>query len=179
MNAIRAELKRRVNAVPMRTSRVVFVHTLIAVLLGASLYDVATTKEHWPFSPYPMFSIVERQPTLKCLRLVGIPADGAAPEIQLLEEDLIHPFDQCRLTSAFSRTYSNPARRGKIREQLRDCLTRYEARRAAGQHRGPALRAVRLYEMQWTLVEDASNVDIPSSRRLVAEVDRVAVQSGL
>jgi hypothetical protein len=60
-----------------------------------------------------------------------------------------------------------------IREQLRDCLTRYESRRVAGEHHGPLLRAVRLYEMQWTLVDDASNVDRPSSRRLVAEVDRV------
>jgi hypothetical protein len=179
MNAIPAEPKSRVDAAPMNPSRVFFVHALILLLVGGSLYDIKTGREHWPFSPYPMFSIVERQPTLKCLRVVGIPAEGAASEIQLLEEDLIHPFDQCRLTSAFSRTYSNPAGGGLIREQLRDCLARYESRRTAGQHHGPALRAVRLYEMQWTLLDDASNVDSPSTRRLVAEVDGAAVHSGL
>jgi len=88
----------------------------------------------------------------------------------MLDSEVIYPFDQCRLTSALSRTYHDIDRRYLIREQLRDCLNRYEARRRAGDHAGPPLAAVRLYEMYWTLDADASNVATPDARRLIDTV---------
>ena len=85
---------------------------------------------------------------------------------------LIHPFDQCRLTSALSRAYTDPLRRPMVHEQLRDVLERYEMRRAAGDHEGPPLEEVRLYEMRWTIGADAGNVATPDSRRLIDTVKR-------
>ena len=158
----------------MSTPRMMFVHALLFVLVGGSLYDIKTGREHWPFSPYPMFSIVDDQPSVRCLRVVGVTAGAAPRELLLIENELIHPFDQCRLTSAFSRAYSDPQRRSVIREQLRDCLERYEVRRRAGEHHGPPLRAVRLYEMRWTLDADAANVDTPDTRSMVEEVEWAA-----
>ncbi len=158
----------------MSLRRFVFVHTLLAVLIGGSLYDIRTGREHWPLSPYPMFSIVARDPSLRCLRIVGVIAGGAGQEIPLLDSQLIQPFDQCRLTSALSRTFTDPQRRSAIHEQLRDCFGRYEARRAAGEHDGPPIDGVRLYEMVWTLDADAGNVSAPDSRRLVDTVGRSA-----
>jgi hypothetical protein len=122
-----------------------------------------------------MFSIVEREPSLRCLRIVGVGARGR--EVTLLDNDLIAPFDQCRLTSALSRTYTDASRRGQIHEQLRDCLDRYEARRRAGLHAGEPLAGVRLYEMQWTLQPDAANAETPDSRRFIDAVYQTSVSA--
>src|SRR5262249_10968120 len=169
-------LRRHAASVNLSLGRLVFVQALLAVLIGGSFYDIYTGREHWPLSPYPMFSIVEEEASLRCLRIVGVPA-GAGQEVTLLDGDVIFPFDQCRLTSAFSRTYTDPARRTQIHEQLRDCLDRYEERRRAGLHDGAPLEGVRLYEMRWTLHPDASNVDTPDSRHLVDAVYRASASA--
>jgi len=159
----------------MPPSRMAFVCLLLAVLILGSLYDIRTGREHWPLSPYPMFSIVEQEASLRCLRIVGVGAGGR--EVTLLDNSLIAPFDQCRLTSALSRTYTDPSRRSQIHEQLRDCFDRYEERRRAGLHDGEALAGVRLYEMQWTLQPDAANAETPDSRRFIDAVYQPSVSA--
>jgi len=167
-----ARLRYHAAGIDLGTARLVVIHSLLAILIGGSFYDIYTGREHWPLSPYPMFSIVENDPSLRCLRIVGVRAGAGAEEITLLDSDLIAPFDQCRLTSALSRTYSDAARRPNIHDQLRDCLDRYEERRRAGLHDGAPLDGVRLYEMRWTLRPDASNVAQPDSRQLIDAVYR-------
>jgi len=157
----------------MSPSRMAFVCLLLAVLILGSLYDIRTGREHWPLSPYPMFSIVEQEASLRCLRIVGVGPGGR--EVTLLDNSLIAPFDQCRLTSALSRTYTDASRRSRIHEQLRDCLDRYEERRRAGLHDGEPLAGVRLYEMQWTLQPDAANAETPDSRRFIDAVYQPSV----
>jgi GT2 family glycosyltransferase len=169
---VQAHLARRFKGAAISIRRVTLVHLLVAALVGASAYDIRTGKEHWPFSPYPMFSEVERMWTLDGLRLVGVTDEASPREIPLLDSDLIAPFDQARLSAAFRRTYNDPARRDLVDGMLTDCLERYERRRALGQHEGPALRAVRLYDLHWTLDPHATNVDTPDRRRLIAQVDR-------
>jgi GT2 family glycosyltransferase len=164
--------------VTLGAGRLLFVHALLAVVIGGSLYDIRYTREHWPLSPYPMFSIVEPAPTLDCLRIVGVAAGPGGEEIPLLDAELIAPFDQCRLTSALSRTWHDPSRRPLVHAQLRDCLARYEARRARGAHDGPPLSAVRLYDMHWTLDRDAANVATPDTRQLLDSVDLAPGGSG-
>jgi hypothetical protein len=55
---------------------------------------------------------------------------------------------------------------------LRDMLERYERLRSAGAHDGPPLRAVRLYEVEWTLDPHAANLQSPDRKQLLAEVQR-------
>jgi glycosyltransferase involved in cell wall biosynthesis len=165
-----AHLRRHAAAIPMSPARLTFVYALLLLLIGGSFYDIYTGREHWPLSPYPMFSGVEREPSLRCLRIVGVTSGAGGQEVTLLDSSLIAPFDQCRLTSALSRTYSDPARRSRIHEQLRDCLDRYEERRRAGLHDGAPLDGVRLYEMRWALQSDASNVETPDARELIDTV---------
>src|SRR5439155_21288651 len=61
-------IRRRLADMPERARmslrRFVFVHALLAVLVGGSRYDIRTGLEHWPLSPYPMFSFVEGGPSL-------------------------------------------------------------------------------------------------------------------
>jgi hypothetical protein len=119
-----------------------------------------------------MFSSVERESTLDGLRLFGLTDEAVPREIPLLSREMLAPFDQTRLSTAFSRTLDDDARRPFIAELLEDCLTRYERRRANGTNRGPRLRAVRLYDVHWTLDPKGTNAESPDTRRLVAEVER-------
>jgi GT2 family glycosyltransferase len=170
LSGVRRAVRRYARSVSMSTPRLLLVHAIVGTLVGGSLYDIWTGREHWPLSPYPMFSIVDRDPSLRCLRIVGVTAAPHGEEFVMLDPAVIQPFDQCRLTSALSRTFHDGARRHLIHEQLRDCLHRYEERRRAGEHAGPPLAAVRLYEMYWTLDANASNVDTPDTRRLIDTV---------
>jgi glycosyltransferase involved in cell wall biosynthesis len=167
---VRAHVARRLQPTGMSAGRFTAVHLLIAALIGASAYDIATGTEHWPVSPYPMFANVEHEAVLDSVRLYGVVADGSAREIPLLDGAVIAPFDQTRLTTALARVAASKDL-PRLDAMLRDCLERYERLRSEGAHSGPPLRGVRLYEVHWTLQPDAANVDRPDSRSLVAAVD--------
>ena len=169
---VAAHLRRRANAVAMSPRRLMLSVALVFATAFGSLYDLAADREHWPFSPYAMFSYVERQPTLRVLRLFGVTGDGSLAEFPLLDGRFIQPFDQCRLATALAGTYYNPARRPLITPMLRDVLNRYEQLRLAGHHDGPPLQAVRLYELEWTLDPHAANLSSPDRRHQLAEVQR-------
>ena len=82
----------------------------------------------------------------------------------------LEPFDQCRLSTALSRVYSDPRRRDALSAMLGDIAGRYERRRKQGDHDGPPLTGARAYLMRWDVVPDAANRETPSSRLLLAEV---------
>ena len=154
----------------MSAARYVAAHILIALVVLGSAYDIATGTEHWPFSPYPMFSAVEKSPTLDSLVLTGVTADGAMLEVPLRDRSFLDPFDQCRLVTAFQRVRARSDADSHLRAMLKDSLLRYERRRQAGAHDGPALRSIRLYVAHWTLDASARNVDTPDVRTLLGEV---------
>lgn len=155
----------------MRSSRIATVYALMTVLVGGTLFDMATDREHWPLSPYPMFANVERERTLSLLRVVAVPLASRSnpPGFPLIDPRFIQPFDQCRLSLALDGDYRDPARRTLVPLLLHDVLRRYEAMRAAGKHHGPRLQAVRLYEMRWRLDPQGQNVDTPDTATLLAE----------
>ena len=103
---------------------------------------------------------------------MGVTREASGREIALLDDDLIAPLDQCRLSTGLARTFGNPSRRALAPALMRGVLERYELRRMNGEHVGPPLKAVRAYDMTWTLDPDASNVDRPDEKRLLAEVER-------
>jgi hypothetical protein len=165
----RDHIMRRARAVHMTAGRIVAVHALVAILLGASAFDIATGQEHWPFSPYPMFSSVERAWTLDSLLLMGVAADASGREFPLRDAAFIAPFDQCRLNTALQRARSSDDQGRRLHAMLEDSLARYETQRERGAHDGPPLRAVRVYAAHWTLDEQAQNVDTPDRVRLIDE----------
>ena len=55
----------------MSTSQVRLVNVLIALLVGGSLVDIATDREHWPLSNYPMFSGIARD-RLSAIVIFGV-----------------------------------------------------------------------------------------------------------
>jgi hypothetical protein len=172
--ALRARLNRLCADAGLPMHRLLCVYSLMALFIGGSLKDIARSTEHWPLSSYPMFSVVDPDPRVRLIRLFGVTQGPSRHEIELLDASEIHPFDQCRLSTALARTYNNRERRHLTDALLRDVLSRYEGRRISGEHHGPALDAVRAYEMTWTLDPDARNVDNPDQKLLLAEVFRSA-----
>jgi GT2 family glycosyltransferase len=167
---VHEHVRRRGRAVQMSPGRLLAAHALVALLIGGSAYDIVTGQEHWPFSPYPMFSSVESSRTLDSLLLVGVPADPGAGEFPLRAAAFIAPFDQCRLNTAMLRARSAQDDGARLHAMLEDTFSRYEDQRRRGAHDGPPLRAVRVYDARWELAADGANADRPERTRLLDEV---------
>jgi len=149
-------------------SRRIAINLVLLTLITGSLYDVAADQEHWPFSQYPMFSGVWQSPTFTWLRLFGVTADGR--EFPLDKNRFIAPFDQSRLPKAMRRMLDRRDGRARVEVALADCYSRYEELRREEYHNGPAIVAMRLYELEWTIDAQGDNVDRPDRRQLIAEV---------
>ena len=152
--------------------RLWLVYALLALLVGGSLYDMVTRIEHWPFSPYPMFSGVRRDRSLNVLRLFGVIEGNLGHEIPLVKSEYIHPMDEARLRVGLRWITRSNHRQQLLREALQDSLMRYESLRREGRHDGPPLQGIRLYRVYWKLDPWARNVERPDHRDLVFEVMR-------
>ena len=138
----------------------------IGVVVGGQVYDLVFDREHWPFSPYPMYSYVMGE-RVSVYRLMGVEDDGG--EFPLLNSRYLRPLNWLGMAGALSRLDRKPDRERLLGEALGDCLARYERRRVAGEHDGPPLRAIRLYRLSWTMNPSASNRDRPDRRELLFE----------
>jgi hypothetical protein len=152
----------------MSQSRRALLNLVFLAFIAASLYDIVTDQEHWPFSQYPMFSDVWRAPKFTWLRLFGVTAEGQ--EFPLDNNRYVSPFDQSRLPKALRQMLKEPDAQPRVRMAVEDCLARYEVLRIEGQHGGPPLQAMRLYELEWTIDANAANVDYPDRKTFIAEV---------
>jgi hypothetical protein len=141
---------------------------VVATIVGGHLVDIATGVEHWPFSPYPMYSRAQSDWAPVMAEIVGVRLDGE--ELAVKRPELLAPFDQARLLGALARLGTRPDGTALVRTALVDCLSRYERRRRQGAHDGPVLRALRLYHSRYVLDVAASTVGSPASRTLVLEV---------
>jgi hypothetical protein len=153
----------------MEARRRWLVYALVSVVAGGHLYDLAVDREHWPFSPYPMYAHSTDDWTVLVPRIMGVRGD-ATGEVIFRDDDWLAPFDQARLLQSVQTMLGKPDGRRDAATALADCLARYERRRRAGEVDGPALRALRLYYMRFTLSTDPAAVDRPERRDLVLEV---------
>ena len=121
-------------------------HGTIGIIVGASLLCVATDREYWPFSQYEMFSeLVATHPYAEVV-LVGLGRDDGR-EFSLRPHKYIKPFDWSRQRVALERLMKRPDHGPAVARALADIARRYELRRS--RHHGPALQAVRLYQLEW------------------------------
>lgn len=148
--------------------RVAVISTVLGVLVGGSMFDILTDTEHWPFSPYGMYSEVAWEHSVNVLRLVGVTTIGS--EVTLLDPRYFRPFRRTRLQTALEQMNRAANRAQLLNEGLEDCLRRYERARREGSHDGPPLRALRLYRVVWKLDPWARNADRPDRKELLFEV---------
>jgi len=154
----------------MSRQRIWLVFSLAAVITSGSLFDLLKDTEHWPFSPYSMYSSVVESHTLTTLRLYGVTEGESPAEVPLSDNRYLQPFDNSRFPSAIDDIIRDPKRRYLLDDAVRDCLLRYEALRRAGRHTGPQLQAIRLYRVFWALDSQARNVDRPDRKDFIVEV---------
>ena len=142
--------------------------TLVVGTLVAIVLDYPLGRELWPFSAYPMYSGPAVGWTATTHRVFGVPRDESADEIPLLADEYLYPIEHARFYVAL-RTIERGGPRS-LEPALRDTLARYEANRRSGRHHGPALRAIRLYELRFRLDAKATGREGPDGRRLLFEV---------
>jgi glycosyltransferase involved in cell wall biosynthesis len=157
---------RAIAATGMSRNRLVLASLCTFGIVGGSALDIVRDREHWPFSQYPMFSIIDRSHDHRTLRLHGV-VRHTAQELPLTDFAHLEPFDQCRLSSALVRLRGE--RPGDLAAAVTDVYDRYERRREAGDHDGPPLQAVRLYQLHWVLQPGAPNAMHPNAHELVYE----------
>lgn len=153
--------------------RMAVVQLGLFVIVGGSLFDVVTQREHWPFSPYPMYSKIELDSSTTKYYVYGVPAAGSghrADEISLQSFAYTAPLSTIRLGSGLSKLQWRNNRDELLQRTLRDLLARYERLRLAGRHPGPPLQSIRLYQEEWLLDPWARNLDQPDRRALLIEV---------
>src|SRR5438034_10900469 len=97
------------------------VYALMAVIVAGSCFDMVTGREHWPFSPYEMYSRLRRQRTLTVERLFGVTEGAPRREVPLSEFLYIQPFKRQRLQSALTRIsmHREPIGRERLEEGVR------------------------------------------------------------
>jgi hypothetical protein len=136
---------------------------LLAVIVGGHLVEVVSQREHWPFSPYQMWS----KPSLgwevnrEMLRGVTDETDAAGhptPREVALGPGQLDPIPYqmvvVNLQTANKAVRNNdPAKAKRLIDGL---LNHYNNRVAAGKNAGPKLKALRLYQVTWLMDTDAS-----------------------
>jgi hypothetical protein len=150
------------------------IYAALAVVVGGGLYaiviDAPYAEEPWPFSAYPMYSELRRGRSVERHRLFGVTREEPAQEIPLVDPSYLYPLEHSRFYFTLGRIERRKDGRRSLETAMRDALDRYEARRRAGEHHGPPLRALRLYALHWQLDPYARNRDAPELRRLLFEV---------
>jgi hypothetical protein len=150
-------------------SRVWLVYAIVTVVVGFSLFDIIKDQEHWPFSPYGMYSELQTEYAVSTLWLVGTTEDGSQ-RIPLTRPEYIQPFDISRLRWALETISGTANREQRLHEALSDFLVRYERLRHAGLHHGPPLKSVELDRVYWKLDSWARNADQPDRFQPLFEV---------
>jgi hypothetical protein len=158
--------------VGLEKRREFLVYAVIFIIIGGALFDIITQREHWPFSPYSMFSTVRRDYSLTRLRLFGLTDIDSSREIPLTDPKYIQPLGDKHIQRAMSikKKPDNVSYEQYLEETLHHILTRYEVLRIAGDHDGPELHGIRLYRYQWKLDPWIRNVERPDHRELILEV---------
>ncbi|SVC49820.1 uncharacterized protein METZ01_LOCUS302674, partial [marine metagenome] len=153
------------------TYRKLLVHGVIVIVLVGSLYDIFTGKEHWPFSPYYMYSYVQTD-IFGWNLLYGVTEDGT--EVRLGGEksgDFLYPYEESRAARGFFNINGKPDRKVLLKLALDEVMHRYEVNRSAGRHNEPPLQGVRVYYEEWDLEPSTASRDAPADRRkLLLEV---------
>ena len=104
---------------------------------------------------------------------MGVTAANPSVEVKLTDPAYFAP-----MPIYYQRLNLERAARRKRDDMLRDYLARYERRREAGEHGGPPLRGIRVYENGWLMDRSASNVQSPERRTLLYEYQAPAMPKG-
>ncbi len=116
-----------------------------------TMFEVATGREDWPLSPYPMYSDIPGKTASRWL-IMGVSDTGEFK----LDDAQTAPFYGARLLSISKSLQRRPAKRAQF---LHKVAERYEANRAGTDW--PELRGIRFYSEVWHLEDGPAGMDHP------------------
>lgn len=149
----------------MSKTRRLMVYAIMFVLVAGHAASVATDRDPWPFSNYPMYARAY-PPHWEDLELVGVPRDDPQREIVLDRWDLPRPISmQVGLSALKYRIDAGLREEAELEEMLEGIAGMYERRRAAGLIDIEPLEAVRMYWVTRHIHRTPTGVE-------VEEVDR-------
>jgi hypothetical protein len=152
----------------MPTGRLAVAHGMILTLLAGGLYDTATGREHWPFSPYAMFAEVDLSRSASKLVLVGMDEDRNL-EVPRAGAWVAQPLSVGRLGVALELELAEPRGAERVALIVTQLLARYDRMRVQGRHPGPRLAALRLYRLEWNLDIAVDRARPADRRTLIVE----------
>jgi hypothetical protein len=135
----------------MSPRRLAFGLFWVCGLAVLQIWQVVANRDDWPLSAYPMYSGLQRNHVSKEeLRAVSVDGEHSFTTEQL------YPLSP-RTVSLVLR-HSDPKRAGDIRRAI---FEQYYQRMVSGEHNGPLLSSLRLYQHNWPIRPDLSNRDKP------------------
>jgi hypothetical protein len=139
------------------------VYLLLTLLVAGHVLDVATSQEHWPFSPYPMYAEAQTSRTLRVTRLIGITATTPPREVALNATWLRNTLSVWEESSQYHRD--------KIPAAARSYLLRYNHQRLKStSSKMPRLAGIKVYEYVWKMTDHRPGEGKPDQRNLVTQV---------
>lgn len=147
--------------------RLGIVYLLLAIIVGGHLVMIVFKGEHWPFSRYPMYSVIRRDLVYEQAKLFGIRADQPG-EVEVEFRPGFLPLSDLVIRTGLDRVLQ-VGDQPRVEQMLRDALALYEYRRAGGRHDGPPLKGIRLYEIKYIGDPRKRTSMAPDERRLLCE----------
>lgn len=135
------------------------VNVVVLFVLGGHVLSLVLDKEIWPFSPYAMYTRLERGPGHATSVFYGV-SEGREWALDVRRQ--LAPFDPVRLVHALRKLPE-----GAQEAAARDLARLYERNRQRGRHDGPPLDEVRLYRLYWDVTPENQPRLIPEERRLI------------
>jgi len=145
----------------------VLANAVVAAVLGVQLFDISMQREDWPFSNYSMYA-GQQSERAAWIRVYGVTQTG---EVALVPERYLRPFDAVRINYSFGHVLDRADQVSSVRRALQSLNALYEGGRRAGEHQGPALQSLRLYQEAWLIEPPAlANKARPNERHLLYEL---------
>ncbi len=140
-------------------SRMILASFLILSLVGIHLYEIIASTEHWPFSSYPMYSMLHESDSFTTLKIVGIRATDNKPI----------PMNAAWLRKTFTRLSRREDAPAQLRRALKKFFEAYQAEKRRGAHQA-AIKGVRVYQ-ETSRLSDSGESEILESK-LLAEYSK-------
>jgi hypothetical protein len=141
--------------------RKTLVYALLVGLLAIHAFAVASMKDLWPFSNYPMYSKLQTDRTFQNVRIVAY--SDSDPPRRFVDRSTHLRTQVNRLVRA------EQLNQKKLNKLLRDYFRGYEQRDRLKAENVRLVEA-RVYRLKWVMRPDASNRGEPDEYELVARV---------
>jgi hypothetical protein len=157
----------------MRSYRVWIVYTILAVIVCGHLFEVYTQHEHWPFSPYQMWSKPSVGWDVNREMLRGVTDEPTPREVSITPTQLYPiPYQMVVVNMQNAKRAVQEGRTSDAETIINGLLKHYNDRLSAGKFQGTKLKALRLYQVTWKMDTDASEASLqnPTDTKLLYPV---------